>query len=117
MIPFGVHTVTLLHRESAGYVRSVAHGCSWRMREVSTITDNARRRTIETTCRMPVDGVKPVPGDLLIMGDVQASANSETALVRLLCQLKSNGIAAFRVNRVLDNAGGAPIPHYAAFGE
>ena len=117
MIPFGVHTVTLLHRANTGCARYVVDGCSWRMREITSVADNSRTKVIETTCRMPVNSVKPFPGDLLIMGDVQVEANSETELVRLYSQLKSSGIAAFRINRVSDNTNGAPLPHYAASGE
>lgn len=117
MIPFGTHTVTLLHKVKGGYSRHVISGCSWRMKEAKVLLESAKRFTIETTCRLPEGSMKPSPGDLLIKGNVKAVVNSEIELARLYEQLNANGIAAFRVNRVANNANGAPLPHYAAIGE
>lgn len=117
MIPFGVHTVTILHKVSGGYERHVVSGCSWRMMEVRTLLDTARRATLETTCRIPATAVKPCAGDLLILGEHACEAGSEIEIVRLCEQLKLEGVSAFRATRVKDNADGAPMPHYAAIGE
>lgn len=117
MIPFGVHTVTILHKTAGGYVRHVVSGCSWRMQLVKTLLDNARRTTLETTCRIPATAVKPCAGDLLILGEHACAASSEIEAVRLCEQLKLAGVSAFRATRVKDNANGAPMPHYVAIGE
>ena len=117
MIPFGTHTVTLLHKVKGVYARHIISGCSWRMRETRVLSEGVQRPLLETTCRLPENSVKPVPGDLLILGKIQAVVNSEIELVRLREQMVSNGVAAFRVNRVTDNTNGAPLPHYAAIGE
>lgn len=117
MIPFGDKTVTLLHRQGDGYRRYVLTGCSWRMASASLMDGNTKRKTIETTCRIPEGQIKPAVGDVLALGDVNAEAKDEIELVRLLEALRVGGKAAFRVRRVKDNAQGAPIPHYAAIGE
>lgn len=115
-IPFGNHSVTLLHREGNAYVRYLLTGCSWRMADVHTMIDNARTHTIETTCRVPHGQQPPGIGDLMILGEVDAAADSEIELVRLRDQLLMLGKCAFRVQRVKNNACGDPLPHYAATG-
>lgn len=117
MIPFGNHTVTLLHREGGAYVRYTLTGCSWRMKDVRTLVDNALTRTTETTCRIPYTQQSPIPGDLLILGIADVEASSEIELVRLRESCNQIGKPAFRVQRVKNNANGAPMPHYAAIGE
>lgn len=116
MIPFGKHTVTLLHRESNTYVRYTLTGCSWRMADVRTLVDNALTHTVETTCRIPHTQQAPSVGDLLILGDSDVSAGSDIEVSRLRDALCLAGKPAFRVQRVKNNANGAPMPHYAAIG-
>lgn len=117
MIPFGDKTVTLLHKSAAGYKCIVLTGCSWRMASVRSHDSNAARNTIETTCRIPYGQTKPFPGDLLVLGDARIQAKNDIELVRVMEAQQGIGRAAFRVLRVKDNAGGAPLPHYAAIGE
>lgn len=116
MIPFGNHTVTLLHREGNTYVRYTLTGCSWRMADVRTLVDNALLHNVETTCRIPHTQQAPSVGDLLILGDSDVSAGSDIEVSRLRDALCLAGKPAFRVQRVKNNANGAPMPHYAAIG-
>lgn len=114
-IPFGGKTVTLLHRSGGGYVRHALTGCSWRMGMARTMDGNTAVRPMTVTCRIPRDQQGPIPGDLLILGDVDAPAADEIALVRLMDSLRAGGVAAFRASSVQDNDG--PIPHWAARGD
>jgi hypothetical protein len=117
MIPFGNHTVTLLHKTAAGYTRYILNGCSWKSTNTRTLLDGATAITERTTCRIPPQYTKPAPGDLLILGDVRASVSGDIELVRLMDDMRSVGYRAFRVESCADNSTGVPLPHYAAIGE
>lgn len=117
MIPFGNHSVTLLHAEGTGYKRYILKGCSWKDANVRMLIGTAISSTTETTCRIPAGQKMPAPGDLLVLGNVKAAAGKEIELVRLMQKLKGEGRAVFRVNRIRDDSRGLPIPHYAAIGE
>lgn len=116
MIPFGNQTVTLLHRQNDAYKRYVLSGCSWHASAVRSMTGNTLESALETTCRIPADQQMPSPGDLLIMGNVRAAADSEIDLVRLMQSLRDGGKAVFRVQTVRDNSLSPIIPHFAATG-
>lgn len=116
MIPFGNSTVTLLHKSANGYRRYTLTGCSWRMTESRSMIDKTRETSMQTTCRIPADQQAPLPGDLLILGKTNASADSEIDLVRLLDALRLAGKPAFRIQSVKDNRLNAPMPHWAAMG-
>ena len=117
MIPFGNHTVTLLHKEGNIYKRYTLIGCSWRDSIARMLNGPAIATTIETTCRVPAGQKVPAPRDLLILGNVKAAADSEAELVRLMQKLRGDGHAVFRALRVKDNSRGAPMPHFAVTGE
>lgn len=117
MIPFGSHTVTLLHKTAEGYVRHVLTGCSWHSTKTRTLSGSDIVITTETTCRIPATQQKPDTGDLIALGNVEASAGNEIELVRLMQSLRNSGIAVFRVLSMKNNALGVPMPHYAATGE
>lgn len=116
MIPFGRETVTLLHRSGASYARHVFTKCSWRSAKVRSTIGMATENSQETVCRIPADQIMPEVGDVLILGDVKASAASEIELVRLLDGLRRDGVRAIRVTQVRDNSRCAPMPHYAVTG-
>lgn len=116
MIPFGNQTVTLLHRRNDSYKRYVLSGCSWHESASRTMNDTAMQLSLETTCRIPYGQQMPVTGDLLILGSVNAAADSEIDLIRLMQGLREGGKSVFRVQQVRNNALGLPIPHYAAAG-
>ena len=116
MILFGGETITLLHAEDGGYRRYILNGCSWRSGRSRAAADNAAEITLETTCRMPAGKVMPREGDLMIRGEIKAEAENEIELVRLMDRLRREGKGAVRVRRVRDNAGNAPMPHYAVTG-
>ena len=116
MIPFGNHTVTMLHKTANGYKRFMLTGCSWRSSNDRTLEGGATVITERTTCRIPPEHTMPIPGDLLILGDVKASAAGEIDLVRQMQQLRDRGYKAFRVQSCADNSQGAPLPHYCATG-
>ena len=116
MIPFGHETVTLLHISGTGYARHVLTGCSWRSAKVRSMIGMAAEKSEDTVCRIPADQIMPEVGDVLILGDVKASAASEIELVRLLDGLRRDGVRAIRVTQMRDNSRGAPLPHYAATG-
>lgn len=116
MIPFGGETITLLHAEDGGYRRYILNGCSWRSGRSRTVADNTAETILETTCRLPSGKVIPREGDLMIRGEVKAEAKNEIELVHLMDRLRREGMSAVRVRRVRDNAGDAPMPHYAATG-
>lgn len=117
MIPFGNHVVTLLHFNGKTYAREVLSGCSWRSRNERALSDGATIITERTTCRIPPQNTCPVPGDLLILGNVTASAKNDIELVRQMETLRQKGYRAFRVQSCADNTNGAPLAHYAAIGE
>lgn len=118
MIPFGNHVVTMLHHNGTSYVREVISGCSWRCVNDRSLSDGATIITERTTCRIPPQYTRPVSGDLLILGDVIASAKNEIELVRLMESLRQRGYRAFRVQSCADNShNGTPLAHYAATGE
>ena len=116
MIPFGDKTITLLHKAAEGYERHSISGCSWRSTDVRTLSGTSIVCTVETTCRIPPGNIIPIPGDLIAIGNIDVSARNEIELVRAMQKLRESGISVFRVERVKDNAQGAPIPHYAATG-
>lgn len=116
MIPFGFQTVTLLHKTGAGYARHVLTECSWRDEVEKTLSEGALLRTQKTTCRIPAAMQKPNPGDLLILGDVEAQADSAAEAVRLREALEKAGTPVFRVQTVKDNSRIGVLPHYAAEG-
>lgn len=117
MIPFGSHTVTLLHKSAHGYKRYTLDGCSWRSTNERSIRDGATVITERTTCRILPQYTKPVPGDLLVLGVVKEEAAGEIELVQLMEKLRSKGFRAFRVRACADNSVGVPLPHYAVVGE
>ena len=116
MIPFGNHNVTLYHKTGTGYKRLVLVNCSWRSSNERRIADGATVITERTTCRIPPQHTKPIPGDLLVLGVVKDVAANEIALVRIMERLRSEGYRAFRVESCADNTGSIPLPHYAAVG-
>lgn len=116
MIPFGNHTVTLLHKTPSGYKRYSMNGCSWKSTNERTLIDGAAVISERTTCRIPPQYTKPAPGDLLILGNVQAAAAGDIELVQLMERLRSAGYRVFRVESCADNSAGVPLPHYAAIG-
>lgn len=115
MIPFGNRTVTLIHRTPDGYRPFTLKGCSWKDTTARALNGTSIVCTIETTCRVPHGQQKPAPGDLMILGNVDESADGEIELVRLMQRLRAEGSSVFRVERVKDNAG-MLMPHYAAAG-
>ena len=118
MIPFGNHVVTMLHHNGSAYVRETISGCSWKSTNDRALSDGATIITERTTCRIPPRYTRPVSGDLLILGDVSASAKNEIELVRLMESLRQRGYRAFRVQSCADNTcAGVPLSHYAAIGE
>jgi hypothetical protein len=116
MIPFGTHTVTLLHYDGKKYVRKVLSGCSWRSTNERVLSDASTAIVERTTCRIPPQYTCPVPGDLMILGKVNATANNEIALVRLMEAMRDQGKKAFRVQSVSDNSTTGIIPHFSATG-
>lgn len=116
MIPFGRETVTVLHRYDSGYTPYVLAGCSWRSAKARSVNGTAVDKSEDTTCRIPAGQTMPEVGDVLILGDVKATAASEIELVRLLDGLRRDGLRAIRVTQVRDNSRGAPLPHYAVTG-
>lgn len=118
MLPFGNKAVTLLHKSESGYARHLLTGCSWTDTDVHSVNGNAIQRTLETTCRIPARNAQmPRPGDVLILGDVEAQAANEIALTKELERVRAEGCAAFRVQRVKDNSKSGVLPHCAASGE
>lgn len=116
MIPFGLESVTILHRSESGYARSVLTGCSWRSAKLRSMIGMAAEKSEETVCRIPADQIIPDVGDVLILGDVDAAAGSEIELVRLMDELRRDGVRAIRVTQVRDNSRGVPLPHFAVTG-
>lgn len=116
MIPFATETVTLLHKFGDTWQPVTITGASWRQKTVRVLTDSAVRYTTETTCRIPQSAQRPDPGDVIVRGNCEASADTAIELVRLLEKYRPQG--AFRVQSVADNTGaGIPLPHCAARGE
>lgn len=116
MIPFGGEIVTLLHKSGDTWQPVTIAGASWRQKTVRVLTDSAVRYTTETTCRIPPNALRPDPGDVIVRGNCEDSADTAIELVRLLEKYRPQG--AFRVQSVADNTGaGVPLPHYAARGE
>ena len=72
--------------------------------------------TERTTCRIPVRHTCPVPGDLMILGKVAATANSEIEFVQIMETMRNRGKKVFRVQNVSDNSTTGIIPHYCATG-
>lgn len=116
MIPFGNHVVTMLHYNGTVYKREILEGCSWRSRNERALSNGATVVSEQTTCRIPSKYPCPVPGDLLILGNVRASANGEIELVRLMETLRQEGHRAFRVQSCADNSHSVQLAHYAAIG-
>ena len=116
MIPFGHHIVTLYHKTADGYSRHLLHGCSWHSENERTLSEGTTIITERTTCRIPPQYICPSPGDLLILGNVRASANGEIELVRLMETLRQEGYRAFRVQSCADNSHSVQLAHYAAIG-
>ena len=115
MIPFGNHTITLYHLKDEGYERHIVEGCSWRSSNTRSLIENSTVITQQTTCRLPADAKKPIPGDLLVLGTIREDVDGEIGLIRLMEQLRKDGYRAFRVQSCADNTG-APLGHYAATG-
>ena len=116
MIPFGRETVTVLHRSGGAYAPYILRGCSWRSAKTRSANGTAVDKSEDTTCRIPAGQTMPDVGDVLILGEVDASADSEIELVRLLDGMRMDGVRAIRVTQVRDNSRGAPLPHYAVTG-
>lgn len=116
MIPFGNHTVTMLHYNGKAFVREVMDGCSWKSRNERTLYDGATQILEHTTCRIPAKYTCPIPGDLLILGDIIVTASGEIELVRLMETLRDRGHKAFRVVSCADNSHNVQLAHYAAVG-
>ena len=116
MIPFGRETVTVLHRFGGGYVPYILRGCSWRSAKTRSANGTAVDKSEDTTCRIPAGQTMPDVGDVLILGEVDAAADSEIELVRLLDSMRRDGVRAIRVTHVRDNSRCAPMPHYAVTG-
>ena len=116
MIPFGIHTVTLYHKDGSGYTKYVLTRCSWRPKDVHSYADNALTHTVETTCRFSSDMQKPSAGDLFVLGECTETVSSDIEASRLRDRIIREGGQAFRATAVSDNANGAPLPHYAATG-
>ena len=115
MIPFGNHEVTLYHLKGTGYERHIISGCSWRSTNTRSLIENSAVIAQQTTCRLPPDAKKPIPGDLLILGTIWEKVDGEIDLIRLMERLRKEGYRAFRVQSCADNTG-APLGHYAATG-
>lgn len=116
MIPFGNHVVTMLHFNGTIYVREVMEGCSWKSRNERILANGATQFSEHTTCRIPSRYTCPVPGDLLVLGDVYATAKGEIELVRVMETLRQRGYKAFRVHSCADNSQNVQLAHYAAIG-
>ena len=117
MIPFGDHTVTLVHKAKKGYTRTILEGCSWKSTIERTLQENSTVLTERTTCRVPPGYRKPEPGDVMILGKVtDIRVQNEIDLIELLEDLRGYGYRVFRVQACADNSGNVPLPHYAATG-
>lgn len=68
-------------------------------------------------CRIPVDQICPTTGDLLILGKVQASADNEIDLIRLMQSVRAAGRETFRAQNVRKNTQIAKIAHWRAEGD
>ena len=99
MIPFGRETVTVLHRSNAGYVRDVLTNCSWRSAKTRSANGTAVDKSEDTTCRIPAGQTMPDVGDVLILGEVDAAADSEIELVRLLDGMRRDGVLGERTRK------------------
>lgn len=116
MIPFGNHVVTLLHRSKDGYKAYHLTGCSWSGAKYRSPNDDAMDNETMMVCRIPADQICPATGDLLILGKVQAAADSEINLIRLMQSMRATGKEAFRVQNVRKNAQIAQIAHWRVEG-
>lgn len=116
MIPFGNHTVTMLHYDGTVYKREVLEGCSWKSKNERILANGATQIMEHTSCRIPARYTCPIPGDLLILGNVSASAKGEIELVRLMETLRQKGYKAFRIHSCADNSHAVQLAHYAAVG-
>lgn len=116
MIPFGIETVTVLHRFGGGYVPYILRGCSWRSTKARSVYGTTVDKSDDTVCRIPAGQTMPEVGDVLILGAYNLRADSEIALVRLLDSLRGDGVHAIRVTQVRNNSRCAPMPHYAVTG-
>lgn len=121
MIPFGIHTATLFHRQRietdgrAGeeWTKQLLSGCSWRERVISYAAATEVVRSAETVCRIPPDQPKPAVGDVLVKGDCADIVNTAADAARLIDRYGYD--SAFRVSSVADNTG-AHLPHWTARG-
>jgi hypothetical protein len=116
VIPFGNHTVTMLHYDGVTYKREVLEGCSWKSKNERSLFNGATTVSERTVCRIPSRYTCPIPGDLLILGNVIATASGEIELVRLMDMMRQNGYKAFRVESCADNSHAIQLAHYAAIG-
>lgn len=116
MIPFGTHIVTLYHKENNAITRHILVNCSWRSTNERSLQNGATVITERTTCRIPPQYTRPVPGDVLVLGVVEEDAANDIALVRLMEKYREQGYRAFCVESCAHNADAAPLPHYAAVG-
>ncbi len=115
MIPFGNQTVTLFHKANGAYIKYTLSNCSWRQKDVRTVSDGVIFHAVETICRVPEGQRKPAVGDLMVLGTTRASASNDIEISRLRDSVNSSGGAAFRVAMVKDNTN-APVPHFCAQG-
>lgn len=125
MIPFGSRDVTLIHRlltkdangrTVTSYKVYTLHGCSWRMSELRSGSDDYQDDRITISCRIPeINGVAPSNGDIIIKGVQSVTVNDQREFESLMDDFRGD---AFKVSHVSDNTGPyCPIPHYAAKGE
>lgn len=144
MIPFGRGTVTLYHREvsrnaeglsTVRWSRHVLPGCSWAARRGALLNDRTLEKEDALVCRIPAEALSPakilpMPGDVLILGEVQGEVQDSAGAAALLEAGRARG--AFRVQKVTDNAWpavarpavarpavirpGIPMPHYVVSG-
>lgn len=121
MIPFGNETVTLVRRTErtvqgrtqASYLVETLTGCSWRWTSQWIRVGEVLTPSGSLVCRIPADQSKPVPGDLLIRGQVVVTVTSGADYNALLEQYRDSD-GAMVVGSVADNAAGCPLPHWAA---
>lgn len=125
MIPFGFNTVTLIRRaesrDEAGrthttWKRVILSGCSWRAQCAAQLSESMVSSHPKVICRIPAGQPHPHVGDVLLLGDVDASPATATDVDALLICQRDKG--AFRVTSVGDyTQAGTPLPHCVAKGD
>lgn len=120
MIPLGRETVTLYHRveteengrKRLSWQRILLEGCFWRHAARYSLA-NSR----EVVCRIPAEQMRPVIGDVLVLGEVTDAVGSAVDLCDVLERYHEMP-GAFRVMAINDNHHrGFPLAHYAARGK